>query len=294
MSKEENEINEVKEILKKHHLIPKKYWGQNFLIDKAVLADIIRAADLKKNDVVLEIGPGLGTLTKELSRAIAKQNQNKKGKIIAIEKDPRLVKILKEELRGFKNVGIVQGDILKLTTDNLQLTTDYKVVANLPYYITSPVIRKFLETKNPPKLMVLMVQKEVAERICSRPPKMSVLTVACQFYAKPGIIRIVKKECFFPQPKVDSTIIKLTTKNLQTTTEFCQHFFKIVKAGFSSPRKQLKNNLKRELKLDEKTVEDWLQKNNLQPIQRPETLSVKDWINLTSNLPPSILLQGPQ
>lgn len=314
-----NRSENLKSLINECNFEPKKYWGQNFLMDKEVLADIVKTADLKKSDVVLEIGPGFGVLTKELAK--------KTSKVIAVEKDERLIKMLKRGLKGFKNVEIIHGDILKIniknviasegakrpsaaiSDDNYNNTTGllcpisgrarndrmyYKIVANLPYYITSPVIRKFLEEKNPPKLMVLMVQKEVAERICAKPPKMSLLSVACQFYATPEIVRIVKKECFWPKPKVDSAIIKLKINNLQLATEFREQFFKIVKAGFSSPRKQLKNNLKRKLKLDEKTVEDWLLKNNIQPIQRSETLLVEDWINLTNSFPLSTPLQAPQ
>jgi len=318
----ESRSGNLKSLIKERDFKPKKYLGQNFLRDEKVLKDIIKVAEIQPNDVILEIGPGFGVLTKELAK--------KANKVIAIEKDQRLVKILKGELEKFKNIEIVQGDILKtniknviasegeevkrpsvaISDDNYNNTTGllrptsgrarndkiyYKVVANLPYYITSPVIRKFLEEKNPPKLMVLMVQKEVAERICAQPPNMSLLSVACQLYSTPEIVRIVKKESFWPKPKVDSAIIKLNDINSMLGEQFSTALFlKIVKAGFSSPRKQLKNNLKRELKLDEKTVENWLLKNNIQPTQRSETLLVKDWINLTNSFPLSTPLQAPQ
>ncbi|HOK35188.1 MAG TPA: 16S rRNA (adenine(1518)-N(6)/adenine(1519)-N(6))-dimethyltransferase RsmA [Candidatus Pacearchaeota archaeon] len=249
---------------------PKKYLGQNFLKDREVLKEITKAAEIQPDDIILEIGPGFGILTEELTK--------KAKKVIAIEKDERLVKILKEKFKDFKNIEIIQGDVLKLTTENLQLTTNYKVVANLPYYITSPVIRKFLETENPPKLMVLMVQKEVAQRICSKPPKMSLLSIACQLYSKPKIVKIIKKDCFWPKPKVDSAIIKLITNNLKfITNEFREEFFKIVKAGFSSSRKQLKNNLK---KIFGDKTNEVLVKAGIDPARRAETLSVEDWMKI--------------
>ena len=268
-------LNELRELLRKYGLKPRKHLGQNFLINKDILSEIINTADLTKNDIVLEIGPGLGILTKELAK--------KAKKVIAIEKDEKLVKILKKELAHFKNIKIIEGDILKLPVTSYQLPVTYKLVANLPYYITSPVIRKFLEEENPPafaeasagrpKLMVLMVQKEVAERICAKPPEMSLLSVAVQFYSQPKIVKIVKKESFWPRPKVDSAIIKLTTNNRQLTTINTNLFFKIVKAGFSQPRKQLKNNLKN---IFGKNTERILQKLKIEPTWRAETLSIDE------------------
>jgi len=299
-------LNELRELLRKYGLKPRKHLGQNFLINKDILSEIIKAADLNKNDTVLEIGPGLGILTKELAK--------KAKKVIAIEKDEKLVKILKKELSHLKDVEIVEGDALQLTTDDLKLhtgysllVTGYKLVANLPYYITSPVIRKFLEEGNPPpsakvstfvktsadrsggrpKLMVLMVQKEVAERICAKPPDMSLLSVAVQFYSQAKIVKIVKKESFWPSPKVDSAIIKLTTNNLprwqagrQLTTINTNLFFKIVKAGFSQPRKQLKNNLK---KIFGKDTEKILKQSKIETTRRAETLSIDDWLRICLN-----------
>jgi 16S rRNA (adenine1518-N6/adenine1519-N6)-dimethyltransferase len=266
----------IKETLKKYNLKPKKYFGQNFLIENNILEDIIKGADLKKSDTVLEIGPGLGNLTKKLAKN-AKE-------VITIEKDREFVKILENELQveNIKNVEMKEGDALKLETKNLKIKNGYKLVANLPYYITSPIIRKFLEEKNYPKLMVLMVQKEVAERICAKPPKMTILSVASQLYSKPQIIKIVKKECFWPKPKVDSAILKL--ENITSgkfSLQFRNNFFKIVKTGFSSPRKQLKNNLKNIF--GEKT-EEILKKTSINGTRRAESLSVKEWQKITKGL----------
>ncbi len=266
---------DLKKILKKYNLKPKKYFGQNFLIEKEVLKHILKAAELKKTDIVIEVGPGFGSLTKELAKKVKK--------VIAVEKDGELARILNNELRimNIKNVQVIEGDILKVTTNKLKLTNNYKVVANLPYYITSPLIRKFLEEKTPPSLMVLMVQKEVAERICAKPSNMSLLSVSVQFYAKPKIIKIVKKNCFWPVPKVDSAILKVSSISPQKySLQFKKQFFKIVKAGFSSPRKQLKNNLKNILKENPEKI---LRQSRINESRRPETLSLKEWIILAKN-----------
>ncbi|XOA42702.1 MAG: 16S rRNA (adenine(1518)-N(6)/adenine(1519)-N(6))-dimethyltransferase RsmA [Candidatus Nealsonbacteria bacterium] len=269
------DIKTVKNLLKNYGIRPFKGLGQNFLINKRVLKKIIKAAKLSKNDVVLEIGPGIGNLTLELAK--------KAKKVIAIEKDKKMCEVLKEVLdcQNIGNVKIIKGDVLKIKNGSMvKWLNNYKVVANLPYYITSPVIRKFLEIENQPKEIVLMVQKEVARRICSQPPKMSILAVSVQFYAEPKIISFVSKKSFWPQPKVDSAIIKITPKKISTRTVLVDSFFKIVKAGFSHPRKQLINNFSKELKMSKEKVKKWLLKNGIQPIQRAETLSVKDWLKL--------------
>lgn len=272
----------VKNLLKQYRLKPKKRLGQNFLISEVVLRKIIKAAKLQANDIVLEIGPGLGALTCELARRVKK--------VIAVEKDRQITKILKEVLKSqeINNVEIVQSDILKTQNAkfkaqsyNLKLKTKtYKVVANLPYYIASPVIRMFLETKFQPKTMVLLVQKEVGQRICSKPPKMNLLAVSVQFYAKPEFIATVSKKSFWPQPKVDSAIIRITPKKLTTTTILVDSFSEIVKAGFSHPRKQLLNNFQAQLNLPRERVKRWLLKNNISPKQRAETLSLNNWLAL--------------
>ena len=272
------ELKEIKNWLKKYNIRPSRRLGQNFLIDEKVLRKIIEAAELSKDDIVLEVGPGIGNLTAELAKRVKK--------VIAIEKDQKMVEILNELLEGWKvrNVKIVKADILKFSPKIYNLKSKiYKVVANIPYYLTSPLIRKFLETENQPKEMVLMVQKEVAQRICARPPKMSLLAVSVQFYTKPEIISYISKKSFWPSPKVDSAIIKISAFNQRRKSAFNQRFFKIVRAGFSQPRKQLINNFSKGLEFDKKKVEVWLLKNKIQPNQRAETLNLEDWINLTKS-----------
>jgi 16S rRNA (adenine1518-N6/adenine1519-N6)-dimethyltransferase len=265
--------SEIKNFFKKYKIFPKKWLGQNFLISKEVLRKIVEAAEISKKDKILEIGPGIGNLTIELAK--------RAKKVIAVEKDKRMIEILKENLKDFKNVKIVQGDILKLEPRSYTLKT-YKVVANIPYYLTSRLIRKFLETKNKPKSMVLMVQKEVAQRICAKPPKMNLLAVSVQFYANPKIISFVPKDCFWPKPKVDSAILKIS--NLKTQNlKLKKLFFKIVKAGFSHPRKQLINNLSKGLKIEKEKIKKWLLENKIKPEKRAESLSIEDWLNLVKN-----------
>lgn len=268
----------IKNLLKKYKVFPSKRLGQNFLIDRKILKKIIKAADIQPEDIVLEIGPGIGNLTQALTE--------RARKIISVEKDSKMIEILKETTRNLENITIIQGDILKINPKNYKLRTkSYKVVANLPYYIVSPVIRKFLEIKNSPRLMVLMVQKEVAQRICAVPPNMSLLAISVQFYAKPEIISFVSKKSFWPSPKVDSAIIKITPQKLSTRPGFVDLFFEIVRAGFSQPRKQIANNLSQKLKIDRRKIETWLLKNKIQPSQRAETLSIQDWLKLTKTFP---------
>jgi len=279
----------IKNLLEKYGIRPFKGWGQNFLIDKFILKKIIDSADLKKSDIVLEIGPGIGTLTQELAKKVhpvksLRSKFNGAGKVIAVEKDRKMAEILRELLEcwNVKNVEIIQEDVLKLDPKPYTLKP-YKVVANLPYYIVSPVIRKFLEGVDvKPRQMILMVQKEVAQRICAKPPDMNLLAVSVQFYAKPEILFYVSKNSFWPSPKVDGAVLKiipLTDTNRKLTDT--KLFFQIVKAGFSQPRKQLCNNLANGLKLNKEKTKNWLLENQINPIQRAETLSIEDWLNLT-------------
>jgi len=260
----------MKEILEKFNTKPSKRLGQNFLTDKNILQKIIAASDIKKSDIILEVGPGTGILTAELAK--------KSNKVIAVEKDKKMVEALTEVLKDFKNVEVISQDILKF-----DINKKYKVVANIPYYLTSALIRKFLEADNQPTGMILMIQKEVAQRICQTPPNMSLLSVSVQFYAKPEILFYVSKNSFWPAPKVDSAVIKITPKNDRNKINPIL-FFKVVKAGFSSPRKQLAGNLSKGLKIKKEEVEKLLLQNNINPKQRAETLSVEDWKKLVNSL----------
>ncbi len=276
---------ETKSLLKKYGARPSRKLGQNFLIDNDVLEEIIEASSLSKNDVVLEVGPGTGVLTFSLAEKVKN--------VIAFEKDEKLYLVLKKRMKelSVKNVKIFNEDILKIDPKNF-LPKEYKIIANIPYYLTSPLIRKFLETENQPDLMVLMVQKEVAERICAgllierlkqqRKTKRSLLAISVQFYAKAYIVSFVSPVSFWPEPKVTSAILKITPdKSLKYSATFIKEFFKVAKAGFSQPRKQLLNNFSRELKISREVVRNWLLKNNIKPEQRAEKLTLKDWQKLT-------------
>ncbi|MDD2696815.1 MAG: 16S rRNA (adenine(1518)-N(6)/adenine(1519)-N(6))-dimethyltransferase RsmA [Candidatus Pacebacteria bacterium] len=265
-------IKNIKYLLKKYRIQPSKGLGQNFLIDKAAVRKVVMAAELEDKDLVLEIGPGLGVLTEELAQ--------KAKKVIAVEKDRKMMEIMKETLGNFNNIEVIQGDILK---SKLQIPDGYKVVANLPFYLTAPVIRKFLETENPPKEMILIIQKEVGQRITARPPEMSILAVAVQVYSNPKIISYISKKSFWPQPKVDSAIIKITPLEKLLGVDY-NKFFLVVKAGFSQPRKQLANNLSKKLNLNRVKTEQWLSANSIQPSQRAETLTLDDWIKLAKTI----------
>jgi len=268
----------IKELLSKYETRPSKGLGQNFLIDKKVLEKIIKAADLKSTDTILEVGPGLGVLTQRLAE--------KSDRVVAIEKDETMIEVLKETVKDFNNVEVINDDILKFDIKP-HISKKYKVVANIPYYLTSPLIRNFLESENPPQQIVLMIQKEVAQRICSQPPQMSLLAVSVQFYAEAKIESYVSKNCFWPAPKIDSAIIKITPNKKFNEIE-SDSFFAVVKAGFSHPRKQLVNNLSslkslNGVKLTKEEISNWLAKNNIQANQRSETLNISDWINLTNS-----------
>jgi len=258
-------------ILKRYGIGALKGLGQNFLVDRLAVKRFLLAANISSEDIVLEIGPGTGVLTEQLVQQAKK--------VIAVEKDQRMINILKETLKDKKNLEIIQGDILKL--DLSLLKEKYKLIGNLPFYLTAPVIRKFLEAERRPTEMTLVVQKEVGQRITAHPPKMNLLAVSIQAYAFPKIISYIKKTSFWPKPKVDSAIIKIVPS---VKPGLAEGFFKVVKAGFSQPRKQLINNLSKPLNLSRAEAKEWLEKNNIKPERRAETLNIEDWLNLTKTL----------
>jgi len=264
----------IKELLAKYETRPSKGLGQNFLIDKNILRKIVEASEIKPTDIILEVGPGIGVLTQELAKHAKK--------IVSIEKSETMCKILKETIKDFSNVEIINDDILKYKFKLPKGEGSYKVVANIPYYLTSPLIRNFLEEKNQPEEIVLMIQKEVAQRICSVPPQMNLLAVSVQFYATAKIISYVPNSCFWPAPKIDSAIIKITPFSTKPKIA-ADEFFEVVRAGFSQPRKQLAGNLSKILKIEKQEIDNWLLKNSIQPTQRAETLSIKDWESLASS-----------
>ena len=280
-------LREVKTLCRRYSVRPLRRRGQNFLINTWVIKKILKAADLKEQDIILEIGAGLGTLTKEISKKVKK--------VIAVEIDKKLIEVLENELAGYKNIEIVQGDIRNLKVEDFKLK-NYKIVANLPFNITGLVLKQFLACSIKPEIMVLILQKEVGQRIIAQPPQMSKLSVMVQFYSQAKITAQIKKDNFWPRPKIDSVILRIiphrdpTTPKGQTPSD---KFFQVVQAGFSSPRKYLLNNLVKSgimgtvpkwgLSLKE-TVRQIFKQTGLNEKIRAQELSVEDWIKLVKTL----------
>jgi 16S rRNA (adenine1518-N6/adenine1519-N6)-dimethyltransferase len=248
--------------------------GQNFLTDPIIAENIVKYANLSRTDNVLEIGPGKGVLTKYLAEYA--------GKVLAIEIDRSLIVSLKKVLENKKNAEIIAGDILKENLPKLMKENDfqnYKVVANLPYYITSKIIRLFLETKYPPSEMILMVQKEVGERICAPRGKGSILSISVKFYAEPKILFSVPRENFDPIPEVDSVVMRIKRKNNISNVDI-DRFFSLVRAGFCARRKMISNNLSTSFHIPKARLWEWLKSAGIEPTQRAQELSLANWIKL--------------
>ncbi|HCP60589.1 MAG TPA: ribosomal RNA small subunit methyltransferase A [Dehalococcoidia bacterium] len=272
-------------LLRRFGLKARKGLGQHFLVDGAVLGLITGAAELTPADIVVEVGPGLGVLTRELA--------GEAGRVVSIELDEKLAHVLKETLASCDNVTIIDGDVLRI--DPVALLDEqrahfsqaaaspsgYKVVANLPYYITAPVLRHFLEAPARPELMVVMVQKEVAEAIAAGPGKMSLMSVSVQFYGEPEVVSYVPARCFYPVPEVDSAILRIRPYlHPAVAVTDREGFFRLVRAGFSASRKQLANSLGRGLALPKAEVLALLEEAGIDPRRRAETLGLDEWARL--------------
>ncbi|MEZ4862119.1 MAG: 16S rRNA (adenine(1518)-N(6)/adenine(1519)-N(6))-dimethyltransferase RsmA [Caldilineaceae bacterium] len=274
------------DIIRRYQLNPKRSLAQNFLTDERYLTRIAAVAELTKADTVLEIGPGLGSLTTLLAQQA--------GQVIAVELDDRLIEMLRAQFILQPHVQIVHGDILELDLatllqgtaqgENLQdeepapAPSAYKVVANLPYYITSAVIRHLLEAPLPPELTVVMVQKEVAERICAQPGDLSILAVSVQFYAQPTLMHHIPATAFYPRPKVDSAVLRLERLPTPAVPDVApDRFFQVVRAGFSQKRKQLVNTVSGGLHLSKPEAAAALEAANIDPKRRAETLALAEW-----------------
>jgi len=260
-------------LLRERGFFPRKGLGQHFLVNAGVLSHIIGAAELRPEDLVVEVGPGLGVLTEDLSRRVRK--------VIAVELDPKLVEWLRALFSDRPQVQIVEGDILSIAPEELTGGDAYKVVANLPYYITSPVLRHFLHRPFRPRLMAVMLQREVAQNIAAPPGKMTLLSVLVQFYAVPRITAYVPASCFYPPPKVDSAVLRLKVRESPAVAvDDTESFFSLVAAGFAAPRKQLHNSLSQGLNLRPETVAGKLVGIGIDPRRRPETLSLEEWARI--------------
>jgi 16S rRNA (adenine1518-N6/adenine1519-N6)-dimethyltransferase len=273
----------IRELLDKYDLRPRKALGQNFLADPNILRKITEAAGLSAETIVLEIGPGLGTLTRWLAEAA--------GRVVAVELDEGLIGLLRAELSHLHNLELVQGDILQLDpvalirdpdATCLQSPPAFTVVANLPYYITSAAIRHLLEADPPPNRLVLTVQYEVAKRIVAEPDDMSVLAVSVQYYGQPRIVTKVPAGAFIPPPKVDSAVVRIDTHPAPLIdVSDSKIFFHVVRAGFGQKRKQLKNALASGLGLPSSEVAICMARAGVEPQRRAQTLSLAEWADLT-------------
>jgi 16S rRNA (adenine1518-N6/adenine1519-N6)-dimethyltransferase len=262
-----------KRLLDKYHLKPRKGLGQNFLSDDEVLAGIADAAGIPAGASVLEVGPGLGALTRHLSERAAR--------VVAVELDHDLVPLLRTELASRKNIEIVEGDILEFKPDEYFADGEYYVAANIPYYITSAVIRHLLEGKARPKRLALTVQKEVAERIAAAPGKLSLLALSVQVYGTADIPMIIPASAFYPEPNVDSAVVRieLYDEPLIPADEI-EQFFALAKAGFGQKRKTLRNSLSSNLHISSAEAESMLRAANIDPSRRAETLTIEEWGSL--------------
>jgi 16S rRNA (adenine1518-N6/adenine1519-N6)-dimethyltransferase len=268
-------IKQTLDLCKMYDIVPQKSKGQNFLVNEDIYDKIIESAELKPEDTVLEVGPGLGFLTFRLSQKVKK--------VLAVELDSKLVKILNISLQswGSKNIKIFNKDILLAKGENFSKISPYKIVSNLPYNITSIFLRKFLSLSHKPELIVLMLQKEVVNRIISQPPKMTLLSLSVQFYAQVELVSEVARDNFYPAPAVDSAIIKIIpNKKLLSDYQEEKKFFKLLRLAFSSKRKMLKNNLASGLKIEVQEVEELLEKVKLDPKIRAEQLSLEKWLEV--------------
>ena len=277
---------DVRRLLKQWNLQPNKGLGQNFLVNQAALKKIVAAAELTPDDVVLEVGAGLGTLTERLARHA--------GHVVAVELDQRLLPVLQSVLANFDNITLIQGDVLALDPAALisaasiqhpASNIQYKVVANLPYYITSAVLRHLLEANLKPQRMAITVQREVAERIVAKPGQMSLLAVSVQFYGRPRLLFRIKPGSFYPSPEVESAVVGI---DLHATppvpVEDTAAFFRVARAGFAQRRKQLRNSLAAGLRQSPDEVAAKLRKVGVDPRRRAQTLSLEEWAKVACML----------
>ena len=268
-------------LLRQYGLRPKKKLGQNFLIDDAALRKIVKAAEISPEEVILEIGPGLGSLTRYLAVS--------GSRVIAVELDHILIAPLKDVMAPYRNVTIVEGDILGQNISQMFAAlqdaniASYAVIANIPYYITSALIRHLLEASIKPDRIVLTVQNEVAMRICADPPKMSLLALSVQIYGEPKIVAKIPAAAFYPAPQIDSAVIRIDLYPIPIIPDpLTKPFFQLAKAGFSQKRKNLRNSISGGLGWDKAQTEILLERSGINHTRRAETLNLDEWHKLAT------------
>ncbi len=274
----------TKAVIEKYNLSIQKKFGQNFLIDDSVLSRTVEAAGVTKEDTVLEIGPGIGTMTQYIAESA--------GKVIAVEIDRMLIPILADTLSDYDNVKVINEDILKVDIENIVQEENggkpIKVVANLPYYITTPILMRLLESELPIESITVMVQKEVADRMAEKPGSKDygALSLAIQYYTEPSMVQIVPPSCFIPQPGVDSAVIHLKShKNPPVETKDSKFLFSVIRAAFSQRRKTLANGVTNgNLGISREQVVSALEKLSINPSIRGEKLSLQEFADISNLL----------
>lgn len=261
-------LEDLRTALRLAGIRPNKSLGQHFLIDGEALEAIMNAAEPVASDTVLEIGPGLGVMTRPLA--------DRAGKLVAVETDRVLAELLRRDAPA--NLSVIEADILEF--DFSSLPSGYKVIANIPYYLTSKIFRLLLENRNPPGIMSLLIQKEVAERIVAKPGKLNILALSVQYYAEPEIVAVVQRHKFWPAPAVDSAILRVVRRPQPAFEADPAELFRLIKAGFGEKRKQLKNSLAGGLNLSTELSVTILGEAALSPTARAQELSLAEWERL--------------
>ncbi|MGD8405250.1 MAG: 16S rRNA (adenine(1518)-N(6)/adenine(1519)-N(6))-dimethyltransferase RsmA [Anaerolineales bacterium] len=264
----------ARDLLKQYGMHADKRLGQNFLQDPYALEKIAQVAEIQPTDTVLEIGPGLGSLTRYLAA--------RAQKVVAVELDEKLFPALEVVISPYRNIQLVHGDMLGIEPGEIIEQDDYLIVANIPYYITSALIRHLLESTPRPRRIVLTIQKEVAERICAEPGDMSLLALSVQVYGQPRVAANIPARAFFPAPKVDSSVLVVDIYSTPIVDEnLLETFFQLIKAGFSQKRKKLRNSISAGMRQSPAEAEKLLSSADIDPQRRAETLSIYEWGKLS-------------
>ena len=276
----------ARRLLRKHNIRPNRRLGQSFLVDHKALAKVVAAADLTGEETILEVGAGLGALTCQLAESARR--------VIAVEVDQRLIPLLREVISEYENVRLVSGDILELDLATLIEEGKYAVIANIPYNITSALIRYLLEAERSAERIVLTVQREVAERITAHPGSLSLLAVSVQIYGKPQIAARIPAEAFYPKPKVDSAVLRVDVHPKPIVAqELIPTLFRLARAGFGQKRKQLRNALAGGLHVSRSVVVEWLEKAEIPPKARAQELGLEAWARLAQVVVDDLGLEKP-